>query len=53
MQNFYTTDVLLLGTLWRVATSVVKSSKIVKLPNTYNGIYEELRSASLNPERRK
>ena len=31
----------------------VKSSKIVKLPNTYNGIYEALRSASLNPERRK
>ncbi|MBR09979.1 MAG: hypothetical protein CMP48_20115 [Rickettsiales bacterium] len=31
----------------------VKSSKIVKLPNTYNGIYEALRSASQNPERKK
>ncbi|MDW3209091.1 MAG: hypothetical protein R8N23_04445 [Reichenbachiella sp.] len=31
----------------------VKSSKIVKLPNTYNGNYEALRSASLNPESKK
>ena len=31
----------------------VKSSKIVKLPNTYNGIYEALRSASPTPEGRE
>jgi hypothetical protein len=39
--------------IWRVATSFVNTSKVVKLPNPHNGNYEEMRSESLNPERRK
>ncbi|WP_286757229.1 hypothetical protein [Roseivirga sp. UBA838] len=39
--------------IWRVATSSVKSSKIVKLPKTYNVNYEALRNESLSPERKK
>lgn len=32
---------------------VVTSTKIAKLPNPRNSIYEALRFASLNPERKK
>jgi hypothetical protein len=39
--------------LARVCPLVVKSTKLAKLPNTYNGFYGELRFASLNPERQK
>jgi hypothetical protein len=39
--------------IWRVAIPFLESRKIVKLPNHHNSIHEELRSESLNPERRK
>ena len=39
--------------LARVCPPVVKSTKLAKLPNLRNGNHEELRNASLNPERRK
>ncbi|MEQ9229108.1 MAG: hypothetical protein RIF46_00385, partial [Cyclobacteriaceae bacterium] len=39
--------------LARVCPIVVNSTKLAKLSNHHNCIYEELRSASLSPERRK
>ncbi len=39
--------------IWRVVIPFVNTSKVVKLPNTHNSIYEALRSESQKPERKK